>query len=124
MAFYIGGLKYGPFNWREKKVVCSIYKAAHDRHMELWWDGETFASDGVHHLGHAKACLGVLLDAEATGNLVDDRPAKGASNKLLRGYEAMIAVVSTQAKPKEDGTFDLSEVNWNEAQDAYYKAAS
>ena len=28
----------------------------------------------AHHLGHARACLGILLDAMANGCLEDDRP--------------------------------------------------
>jgi hypothetical protein len=59
-----------------------------------WFDGEEVASDsGVHHLGHAMACLAILLDAQETGNLVDDRPTsnQGAYNSLVNRLNAEIA---------------------------------
>lgn len=75
MAMADGCIKYGPFNWRDKKVIASIYVAAAKRHLDLWFEREQYAADsGVHHLGHAKACCGILLDAEANDCLVDDRP--------------------------------------------------
>jgi hypothetical protein len=30
------------------------------------------------------ACLAILLDAKATGNLIDDRPTPGCTEKLLK----------------------------------------
>ena len=75
---------YGPHNWREKKVKASIYVDACIRHLMSWVDGEANASDsGVPHLGHAKACLGILADAIESGNLVDDRPKAGPAATLL-----------------------------------------
>jgi len=32
----------------------------------------------VHHLGHALACLAILLDAQEAGMLGDDRPLQNA----------------------------------------------
>lgn len=79
-----GAAKYGPYNWRGKSVRASVYVDAALRHIRAWQDGEAVAADsGVHHLGHARASLGILLDAEATGNLIDDRPPTGAAAKLI-----------------------------------------
>lgn len=79
-----GARKYGPYNWRQNKVLASIYLSAAERHIKAWQDGENNAKDsGVHHLGHAAACLAILLDAEATGNLIDDRPTPGAYGALI-----------------------------------------
>lgn len=79
-----GAAKYGPFNWREKKVKSSVYLAAAQRHILSWADGEDVAEDsGVHHLAHAAACLAILLDAEATESLVDDRPTPGVAARLI-----------------------------------------
>ena len=73
-----GMRKYGKMNYREKKVSSSIYYDATLRHLMSWYDGEQFAPDsGVHHLGHAMACMAILLDAEALGQLNDDRPIPG-----------------------------------------------
>ncbi len=84
MAMGNGAAKYGPYNWRKNKVIASIYIAAAMRHIVSWEDREDAAEDsGVHHLGHALACLAIILDAEATGNLIDDRPDAGASAHLI-----------------------------------------
>lgn len=75
-AFRDGASKYGPANWRNDPVSASTYIDAAYRHIIAWYDGgEGVAVDsGVHHLGHAAACLAIVLDAEAQGSLVDDRP--------------------------------------------------
>jgi hypothetical protein len=79
-----GGKGYGPYNWRSAQVRASIYVDAAIRHILDWWDGEDLAPDSkVHHLGHAKAGLGILLDAMETGNLVDDRPTPGKAAEIL-----------------------------------------
>ena len=80
----LGAKKYGAANWRTTKVKASIYIAAARRHLLQWFDGQDDDSEsGVSHLAHARACLGILLDALATGHLVDDRPVPGASAQLI-----------------------------------------
>lgn len=75
LAFLEGALKYGRFNWRIGGVRASIYKAAFLRHMAKWWNGSnTDPLTRVTHLGNARACLGILIDAEWSGMLTDDRP--------------------------------------------------
>src|SRR5690348_17217993 len=77
-AMMDGARKYGPYNWRGNKVLASIYIDALRRHLMCWFEGQEEADDsGVHHLGHAIACAAILLDAQETGNLVDDRPPAG-----------------------------------------------
>lgn len=89
LAMMDGGGKYGPYNWRANKVVASIYIAAAKRHLDAWFEGQLYAEDsGCHHLGHARACLGILLDAEATGNLIDDRPiVDGSSEAYQKSFD-------------------------------------
>lgn len=78
-AFMDGAFKYGPYNWRDKTVSIRTYIAAALRHIGQFQDGELVASDSnVHHLGHARACLGIILDAMSVGNAIDDRPTAGA----------------------------------------------
>lgn len=85
LAFAVGARKYGEYNWRTKKVRRTIYLEAAMRHILAALDGEDIDSEsGVPHEAHAAACMGVVLDALATGNLVDDRPVKGAAAKLLK----------------------------------------
>ena len=84
-ALMDGARKYGPYNWRDKKVVARIYVDACKRHLDAWLEGQETAEDsGVHHLGHARACLAILLDAQETGNLIDDRPITGESAEVFQ----------------------------------------
>lgn len=88
LAMEDGAVKYGPYNWRENKVIASIYIDAALRHISQWLDGEELASDSKKpHLGHALACLGIIVDAKETGNLVDDRPKTGAASDLIEKWK-------------------------------------
>ena len=92
LAMENGAARYGAYNWRKNKVIASIYIAAAARHMQAWYDsGEECAEDsGVPHLGHALACLGIIVDALETGNLVDDRPTPGAAAALIKKWEKKV----------------------------------
>lgn len=80
-----GAAKYGPYNWRENKVIASVYVSAAERHLRQWFDGEDEAEDsGQHHLAHAMACLAILLDAQEGENLKDDRPFPGKTSELIK----------------------------------------
>lgn len=84
MAMKNGALKYGPYNWRSHPVNLTVYIGAAQRHLLQLLDGEDAASDsGCHHAAHVAACMAIILDALATGNLIDDRPVKGAASKLI-----------------------------------------
>jgi hypothetical protein len=84
MALKEGARKYNPFNWRRDPVEALTYVGACLRHLLAWQDGQELDPEtGNHHLGHAKACLGIILDAQATGNLIDNRPLKGKAAELL-----------------------------------------
>lgn len=88
LAMEDGAQKYGPYNWRENKVQASIYVDACYRHIQSWFDGENNASDSKKpHLAHAIACLGIIIDALETGNLVDDRPLPGKTSELIERYK-------------------------------------
>ena len=83
-AMMDGARKYGPYNWRDKNVIASIYIDAALRHLLDWFEGEEEAADSeVHHLGHAIACCAILLDAQETGNLIDDRPVNEKTKAVL-----------------------------------------
>lgn len=88
-AFEEGAQKYGPFQWRESTVEARTYIAAALRHINAWVDGEELAPDsGQHHLGHARASLGILLDAQECGTLDDNRPPPGAAARLQQARES------------------------------------
>lgn len=87
LALEDGAGKYGPYNWREEPISISTYKAAMERHMDAFWDGEDEAADsGVHHVAHAMACCALILDCLSKGTLVDDRPPPGAASELQKSY--------------------------------------
>jgi hypothetical protein len=85
VVFGLGAKKYGAYNWRTKKVRATVYVSAALRHISSYLDGDdTDPESGQSHLAHARACTAILLDALATGNLVDDRPAKGVAARLIK----------------------------------------
>lgn len=75
-AMQDGLTKYGPANWRETGVACTVYIDAALRHIFEYFDGGVdLASDSkAKHLGHAMACLAIIVDAAHNGTLIDDRP--------------------------------------------------
>jgi len=91
-AMMDGARKYGPYNWRGNKVIASIYVDALLRHVTAWFDEhqEEAPDSGVHHLGHVEACCAILLDAQETGNLIDDRPVPGKAAEILERLAAKI----------------------------------
>jgi len=92
LALLDGLIKYGRWNWREEKVSASVYLDACKRHLEDWNDGQQCAADsGVHHLGHAAACLFIVMDAEQCGNLIDDRASVSSGCEEL--FTELIATV-------------------------------
>ena len=84
----LGARKYGgSCNWRTRDIHSSIYTSAAMRHLAQWLDGEDDDPEsGVSHLAHARACLGILLDALATGHLIDDRPPPGVAAELIERF--------------------------------------
>jgi len=87
MAQGYGAAKYGPFNWRTKRVKGMIYAGAARRHILAYIDGhdldDGYQGSGLPHLGMAMACIAILIDATETGNLQDDRPPAGEMTALM-----------------------------------------
>lgn len=82
--------KYGAANWRETGVAASVYVDACRRHLQQWFDGsqERASDSGVHNLGHAMACLAILIDAQWNNRLIDDRPTPCRdTDELLKRLE-------------------------------------
>lgn len=80
IAHYLGNVKYGAWNYRAAGARASVYKAALERHIDAWWEGEECDPvDGTPHLANALACIGILIDAKHAGLLTDDRPPSQAS---------------------------------------------
>lgn len=86
VALKRGALKYGPYNWRIKgqEPLMLVYLDSAIRHLLAFLDGEDIDQEsGCHHLGAAKANLGILIDSIELGTVVDNRPPKGAVSRLL-----------------------------------------
>lgn len=84
-VFELGAAKYTPYNFRESRVPASIYYAAALRHLMAWFDGEDNDEEsGLLHTAHVRACMAILIDAEAQGTLDDDRPTTGTTAQLLK----------------------------------------
>lgn len=94
LAFFEGASKYGRFNWRVAGVRASIYRAALDRHLAKWWNGEDVDPDtGVPHLASVIACAGIILDADLCGKLTDDRPPPAPIGGLMDGMAETVAAL-------------------------------
>lgn len=80
----LGAAKYGPYNWRDASVAATVYIAAAQRHLAALLDGENVDPEsGAPHTAHVAANMAILMDAFATGNVVDDRPKPGVAAKLM-----------------------------------------
>jgi hypothetical protein len=80
MACRDGAVKYGSFNWRERAISLTQYIGAMQRHLLSLLDGEDCASDSkLPHLAHVIATAAILLDAQAAGALLDDRPKRSGN---------------------------------------------
>lgn len=70
-----GAGKYGRRNWQIDSIKASTYVGAIARHALLEWaEGvDKDKDDGEHPLAHVAACCLLVMDAERTGKLIDDR---------------------------------------------------
>lgn len=83
-VFELGAKKYGPYNWRGNPVRMTVYESAALRHLFAMMDGQTIDPEsGQPHAAHVRACMGIILDAYATGNLIDDRPEPGKAASVI-----------------------------------------
>jgi hypothetical protein len=79
-AFAHGADKYEPWNWAEERISVSIYVDAALRHLLKFQNREDVDPEsGATHLGHVRACIGILIHALWTGDINDDRPPKKKS---------------------------------------------
>lgn len=87
-AMHVGAQKYGPFNWREQPVQVMTYLEAILRHITAFIDRQDVAEDtGISHLAHAGASIGILMDAFASDNVIDNRPIEGPVPAMLRAQD-------------------------------------
>jgi hypothetical protein len=95
----IGARKYGAFNYRDSEIAASTYEDAIERHAQLWFDGEDDDPEtGESHLASVIASCALLMDAQATGKLHDNRQKTGIVRRKLTQLEQMLAAERTPAE--------------------------
>lgn len=83
-----GAHKYGYHNFRESQVDAQTYIGAMNRHFLKWQDGVDFDNEsGQHELAHLMACCAIMIDAQYTGKLIDNRSKTGLVEEALRRAE-------------------------------------
>ena len=87
----VGAAKYGAFNYRESRIAASTYEDAIERHAALWFDGEDNDPEtGVSHLASVIASCILLMDAQRTGQLEDNRQKTGIVRAQLDELEKLL----------------------------------
>ena len=77
----------------------SVYRAALDRHMDAWWEGEeNDPVDGTPHLANALACINILIEAKEAGKLDDDRPPKSNYRAVVDRLTPLIPALAEKYK--------------------------
>ena len=95
--------KYGRLNWREAGVRASVYASACQRHLAAWFENEdNDPESNLPHLGHALACLAILVDAQAANKLTDDRQYPGGYRKLMDELTPLVAMVNEKYDDKPE----------------------
>lgn len=90
----VGAAKYGAFNYRESNISASVYQDAMERHLQLWFDGEDNDPEtGVSHLASVIASCSLLMDAQMTGKLHDDRQKTGFVRKYLDQLQDLLTTL-------------------------------
>ena len=113
LAFFEGAQKYGRFNWRVSGVRASIYKAALDRHIAKWWNGEDCDPvTKVPHLANAIACIGIILDADISDKLTDDRPPPQPDlSAIIDGLSATVTHLKELFKDHHPKQFTIADID-------------
>lgn len=69
----LGAKKYGRYNYKSGMESHRLVAAAL-RHILAWEQGEDLDTEsGASHLGHARCCLGMLIELARLGKLTDTR---------------------------------------------------
>ena len=99
VAHWLGNVKYGAWNYRAMGARASVYRAALDRHMDAWWEGEeNDPVDGTPHLANALACINILIEAKEAGKLDDDRPPKSNYRAVVDRLTPLIPALAEKYK--------------------------
>jgi hypothetical protein len=85
-----GAEKYGAYNWQGTTVDCVTYYDAMMRHLMLWYTGQDNdigpGGSGLPHLAHVRACAGIILDADESNKLYDNRPPTSDLDAVMSDF--------------------------------------
>lgn len=110
MALLDGALKYGRSNFRSIGVRASIYHDATRRHLMKWFEGQDLDEDsGLPHLAHALACVAILIDAQSSGKMNDDRMLKGGTLELLETMTPHVKRLKELYKDREPHHYTIND---------------
>ena len=117
LAMCEGALKYGAFNYRAIPVKSSVYIAAARRHIADWFNGvDRDGVTDVHHLGSARACLGIILDAENMGTLIDNRPpANTKIQEFLDSFQVRVKKLRELFKSSNPKHYTIADLTENDS---------
>jgi hypothetical protein len=110
LAQFAGMIKYGAWNWRRAGVRSSVYLSAARRHIDAYTSGEEVDPvDGTDHRANVMACMAILMDAEACGKLIDDRPPSVSVRPTYAEGEALMAKLLKQYADKSPRHFTIAD---------------
>lgn len=112
LAHFLGNVKYGSWNYRAGGARASVYVSALGRHVDRWVEGEKYDPiDGTPHLANAQACLNILIEAEETGVLVDDRPPSriDALNRVYADVERIMPTISERYQDRTPRHYTIND---------------
>ena len=114
-----GMLKYGRSNWRVAGVRASIYADALERHMGYWFEGQdTDPDSGLPHLAHALACIAILIDAQSSGQLTDDRQYPGGHVNTMAALTPHVKRLKARITQKDPKHYTIQDRSTRHVYDA------
>ena len=122
MGLLEGVCKYGRSNWRKSGVRASTYVDALLRHVCDYFEGnDTDPDSGLPQFAHMLACCAILVDADASGVLVDDRQYKGAGyRRVLQRLTEHVQRIREKYADKNPKHY--SKETEDQEKDPFYKA--
>lgn len=110
IAQFLGNVKYGRWNWRAGGAAVSTYYAAHQRHMQRWYEGEELdPDDGTPHLANAMTCLQILIEAKYRGVMEDDRPPSTDLKPLYAEIEQIMKKIVEKYKDRDPKDYTIKD---------------
>jgi hypothetical protein len=98
----LGATKYGAFNWQDTPVDASTYYSAAMRHLMIWYAGEDLDDESrASHLAHVRACMAILIDSQASGIMIDDRPKCASAVEAIKRLSKIAKEAADAARAKE-----------------------